>query len=135
MNENTNQKIKDFALKNWTLLLIILLLILSIMLWQRGESKQKTIDKQTAIIKVQGNIEAIEAQLDAMKKREAELYPLVEKKITELEKLESDIEKKRKELANVKKEQIEAQVNQMDDVALIGMLHSMGYAASLTGSK
>ena len=135
MNEYTKQKIKDFTIKYWSLLVIVSLLILSIFLWQRGESKQKTIDKQAAIIKVQENIEVIEARLAAMKKREADIYPLIEQKITELEKLETNIEKKRKELANVKKEQIEAQVNQMDDLALIGMLHSMGYAASLAGSK
>lgn len=132
MNEQTKQEIKSFSLHYWYLILIILLLIASVVLWQRGESKQKIINEQAAALQVAGTVQAIEAKLAELRKREAELYPELAKKLAQLDKDEAALAKKRKELTNGKREKISKQVDKMDINAVSREFNTMGFANSVT---
>jgi uncharacterized protein HemX len=98
--------LKDALLSYWYVIVIVILLMISVMFWQINTNTQQELSTLKSQLKLQESISQTEARLNDMKKREAELYPQLQKQYAEYEALIKKIEVEKGKLNEIKKEQL-----------------------------
>lgn len=116
---------------NWQIVLIVLFATLSLIFWQRNYIHNKEIVNLKSQVNMTKKIEETDAQLDAMKKRQQELYPELEKKQLELKNIDQELSKKRALLNEIKREKFTNEYQKMDINQLNNLFHQSGYSTSI----
>jgi biopolymer transport protein ExbB/TolQ len=118
---------KELLMKYYMEIIVIVCGIIMIALWQNNLSNIKELDELKKTIAVTEEINKLDSKLADMKKREAELYPLLQKKENELTITLNELDKKRLQLDKIKKEQVKYEINKMDINAVSNLLTELGY--------
>jgi membrane-associated HD superfamily phosphohydrolase len=129
--EELQQRGTNFLIKYWYIFVILIMFSFSIFMFQLNNQNKKEIDELKAKISLTENIQQTEARLTEMKQREAELYPVLNKKYAELEFVKTQIEKKRSELKEVDKERIKNEIEKMDLRSINNLFNELGYTNTI----
>lgn len=113
MNEVIKDKAVKTALHFWYVIVILVLIIVSIALWQTNISTNKDLESIKSQLKLQEDIEKTEARLNAMKQREAE-YLVIQDNQDKLNKTLVELEKRQKELQKQKRSILENEIKNLD---------------------
>lgn len=126
------QKILDFLQnKKITFLTILLIhcLVLYIIVITKNHSKQ--IESIKTLININSEIVECEKKLNELKKKEENLYPKIEIKNKEYEKIIKQIEKRKGELNEIKKTQIDKDFEKININELNSLFNSYGYTSKI----
>lgn len=126
------QKILDFLQnKKITFLTILLIhcLVLYIIVITKNHSRQ--IESIKTLININSEIVECEKKLNELKKKEENLYPKIEIKNKEYEKIIKQIEKRKGELNEIKKTQIDKDFEKININELNSLFNSYGYTSKI----
>lgn len=127
MDEKTKKEIKSAAIHYWYVLACFILFVLLIFFYQRNESNKKQLETLKSQINLNQEIQKTESNLEEMKQREKELYPILQQKYSELNNIDLLISKKRNELKEIERKKINEKIQKMDINSLSTQLLQLGY--------
>ena len=122
------KKAEEFAREKWYILLPILLICLTLWLWNRGNAAISEAERLRASQNISQQIENNDSKLDEMKEREKE-YPKKEQEVSDLEKKKQELKKDQKE--DVKKEEIINELEKADINGIAAEFSRLGYPCTV----
>ena len=127
MNENTKQVIYS----HWYVFFITILIGILIIMWQSNINVNKQLDTLKLQSKLQESIEETEKKLADMKKREAELYPELQKKYSEYDELIKKIKIEKDKLNDINRQKIKKELDKANLNDISGQFNTYGFSNSI----
>ena len=102
-------------------------ILATVFLWHSKNETQKELDALKSGITMQQSLEETKSMLDAMRQRQADLYPILEKTWADLKVANTDLENRKRAIKLIERKTIANKVAEMDLDTVSAALAAMGY--------
>ena len=117
-----------FVIHFWYIIIIILFMSISTYLYSSNVKKDNKIFELNNIVKINESITETESHLDAMKKRESELYPVLQKQYEDINKNIIILENQRSNIILTSKKKVQDELEKYSNDDLNRLFGTMGYS-------